>query len=100
MRYLSFAAQLIEKKMVSFKPYETKGSYALIKLAKQGQNEQLMKLLHQNAYLVHDFDEESRTALHWAVLKQHVDSTKLLLACNAHPAALDAYGKSVLDYGL
>ena len=81
-------------------PYEKKNSYNLINDCKQGNIKQVGKLLQQNRYLVHDFDNCFMTGLHWACRRNHHEIVKLLLEKGADPNQEDLIGRTALYYAL
>ena len=56
--------------MSSF-PYQIEGSYALIKHAKTGNIKAIQQLYDINKNIIHEFDHNGRTCLHWATIKQN-----------------------------
>merc|ERR1712156_1121966 len=56
------------------------------------------KMIESNKSLINTADEEKRTALHWAVDREHIEMMKLLLQSGADPNCVDIDGCTVLHY--
>lgn len=56
-------------------------------------------LLHCPGIINHqDTTHSYRTALHWAVINQHLDVLRMLVRAGASPLIADKFGKTALDY--
>ena len=61
------------------KPFFRKESKLLIYYWKEGNIDQIEKLLNKNKFLVYDFDSFHQTALHWAAKRNYSEIIKLLI---------------------
>ena len=63
---------------------------------KAGKHILVNKALRIERLLVHEYDEHKQTALHWAVLREHSDIVKILIAKKANVNAQDVVGRTPL----
>jgi ankyrin repeat protein len=61
-------------------------------------NTELIKVLLEAGADVHEKDQNEMTLLHWAVLRDHPDTVKLLVSHGANVNAVDAFGYTPLLY--
>jgi ankyrin repeat protein len=54
------------------------------------------KLLRIESLLVYEYDEQKQTALHWAVMREHPDIVKILIAKKSNVNARDIIGRTPL----
>lgn len=75
--------------MFSSKPYEDPDSPLFFKYCKSGNLDRASQMVRWNKYIVHNYDETRKTALHWAVKRKHNRIVKMLLDAGADANALD-----------
>ena len=76
------AKEFFEGKFQTINPYDNKGSYELIQAVKHGETKDVLAILDENKYLVHDFD-------HVIIYINLVQSNCLTLGCEKKQIRLD-----------
>lgn len=75
--------------IVSKKPYDKPNSRLYLNACKDGNMQEVEELLSENKYLIHAFDSNGMTGLHWAALRNYTEIMKILLARNAFVDVVD-----------
>lgn len=66
-------------KKISNQPYSNESSWMFIQAIKNGEIKNVIKLIEENKFLVHDFDNHKQTPLHWAIKRKHNKIAKILI---------------------
>ncbi|CAK84764.1 unnamed protein product (macronuclear) [Paramecium tetraurelia] len=82
------------------KPFEHSASKHFFQLCKQGQNQEIIKLLDDNKYLVYEYDHLLMTTLHWCAMRGLESTAKILLKYGADPDSQDIVGRTPLYQAL
>lgn len=75
--------------IVSKKPFDKPNARVFINACKDGNCKLVEKLLAQNKYLVHVFDSNGMTGIHWTALRNHTEIMKILLIKHAFVDVVD-----------
>lgn len=75
--------------IISKKPYDKPNSRLFLNACKEGNVQVVEELLGENKYLIHAFDSNGMTGLHWAAMRNHTEIIKILLARNAFIDVVD-----------
>ncbi|CAD8202988.1 unnamed protein product [Paramecium pentaurelia] len=92
--------EFLSHKVFPSKPFEHSQSKHFFQLCKQGQDQQIIKLLDDNKYLVYEYDHLLMTTLHWCAMRGLESTAKILLKYGADPDSQDIVGRTPLYLAL
>jgi len=88
----------VENKIFSTFPFEKPFSKEFIYASKEGNIGLIGSLLKVNKFLVFDFDQTHKSALHWATIRSRYSVMELLLNNHSDPDCQDITRKRCLYY--
>ncbi|CAD8074387.1 unnamed protein product [Paramecium primaurelia] len=92
--------EFLSHKVFPSKPFEHIQSKHFFQLCKQGQDQEIIKFLDNNKYLVYEYDHLLMTTLHWCAMRGLESTAKILLKYGADPDSQDIVGRTPLYLAL
>ena len=65
------------------KPYSKEGSWLFFQAVKNGEVDNVRRMLSENKFLVHDYDYHKQTPLHWAVKRKFNEIVEIIINSGA-----------------